>query len=97
MYVKKFRGAGRARPRSSPRSSRASSRDGSGCSSPTRVVEIPVEMGRAEPDPDIQELLDASAGPNLGMDFLPGSLPSRSRRGRVDPGSPPTSSGSTPS
>jgi hypothetical protein len=39
------------------------------------VIEIPVEMGRAEPDPDIQELLDASAGPNLGMDFLPGALP----------------------
>jgi hypothetical protein len=39
------------------------------------VIQIPVEMGRAEPDPDIQELLDASAGPNLGMDFLPGALP----------------------
>ena len=62
------------------------------------IVEIPVEMGRAEPDPDIQELLDASVGPNLGMDFLPGSLPfTLPLEGAVDPASPPTSSGSTPS
>lgn len=38
------------------------------------VVEMPPELGRAEPDPEIQELLAASPGPNLGMDFLPGSL-----------------------
>jgi hypothetical protein len=51
------------------------------------VVEIPVEMGRAEPDPDIQELLDASVGPNLGMDFLPGALPfTLPLEGTVDPG-----------
>ena len=51
------------------------------------IVEIPVEMGRAEPDPDIQELLDASVGPNLGMDFLPGALPfTLPLEGKVDPG-----------
>ena len=50
------------------------------------VIQIPVEMGRAEPDPDIQELLDASAGPNLGMDFLPGALPfTLPLEGTVDP------------
>ena len=50
------------------------------------VVEIPAEMGRAEPDPDIQELLDASVGPNLGMDFLPGALPfTLPLEGKVDP------------
>jgi HipA-like protein len=38
------------------------------------VVELPVELGHAEPDPEIQELLAASPGANLGMDFLPGSL-----------------------
>jgi hypothetical protein len=38
------------------------------------VVEMPPEIGHAEPDPEIQELLGASPGPNLGMDFLPGSL-----------------------
>jgi hypothetical protein len=30
---------------------------------------------RAEPDPEIQDLLYASAGTNLGVDFLPGALP----------------------
>ncbi|HEY5198927.1 MAG TPA: HipA family kinase [Solirubrobacteraceae bacterium] len=38
------------------------------------VVDLPVELGRAEPDPEIQELLAASPGPNLGIDFLPGSF-----------------------
>jgi hypothetical protein len=32
-------------------------------------------LGAAEPDPEIQELITASAGSNLGVDFLPGSLP----------------------
>jgi hypothetical protein len=32
-------------------------------------------LGRAEPDPEIQDLLLASAGLNLGVDFLPGALP----------------------
>lgn len=50
------------------------------------IVEIPGELGRAEPDPDIQELLDASVGANLGMDFLPGSLPfTLPLEGTVDP------------
>jgi hypothetical protein len=31
-------------------------------------------IGRHEPDPDIQDLLKASTGLNLGVDFLPGSL-----------------------
>jgi len=31
-------------------------------------------LGRAEPDPEIQELIAASAGTNLAVDFLPGAL-----------------------
>jgi HipA-like kinase len=31
-------------------------------------------LGAAEPDPEIQELISASAGSNLGVDFLPGAL-----------------------
>jgi HipA-like kinase len=38
------------------------------------VVEVAPEVGHAEPDPEIQELLEASPGANLGMDFLPGAL-----------------------
>jgi hypothetical protein len=33
------------------------------------------QIGRAEPDPEIQELLLGSVGANVGLDFLPASLP----------------------
>jgi len=39
------------------------------------LVELDPEVGRAEPDPEVQDLLKASAGTNVGMDFLPGALP----------------------
>lgn len=38
------------------------------------MVEFDAVIGRGEPDPEVQELLKASEGLNLGMDFLPGSL-----------------------
>lgn len=37
------------------------------------LVELDAAFGRAEPDPEIRELLEASAGLNLGLDFLPGA------------------------
>jgi hypothetical protein len=39
------------------------------------VVEVCPEIAAAEPDPEIQELVEASIGANLGMDYLLGSLP----------------------
>jgi hypothetical protein len=39
------------------------------------VVEVAPELAHAEPDPEIKDLIAASPGPNLGMDFLPGALP----------------------
>jgi hypothetical protein len=39
------------------------------------TIEIDPVLGAAEPDPEIQELISASAGSNLGVDFLPGALP----------------------
>lgn len=39
------------------------------------LIEVAPELGHAEPDPEIQELIAASPGLNVGMDFLPGSLP----------------------
>lgn len=39
------------------------------------LVDLDVTIGRAEPDPEIQDLLLASPGLNLGVDFLPGALP----------------------
>jgi hypothetical protein len=38
------------------------------------LVEVDPALGRAEPDPEIQDLIAASAGLNLGLDFLPGAL-----------------------
>jgi len=39
-----------------------------------RAVELRPDLAAAEPDPEIQDLLKASPGINLGMDYLPGSL-----------------------
>jgi hypothetical protein len=40
------------------------------------LVEVALDpvLGAAEPDPEIQDLISASAGSNLGVDFLPGAL-----------------------
>ncbi len=37
------------------------------------LVELDPAFGRAEPDPEIRELLEKSAGLNLGLDYLPGA------------------------
>ena len=37
-------------------------------------VELDPELARTEPDPEIQDLLRASAGLNLALDYLPGSV-----------------------
>lgn len=50
-------------------------------------VDIDPGLARAEPDQEIQDLVVASAGTNLGMDFLPGSLGcTPDFLSRVDPG-----------
>jgi hypothetical protein len=38
------------------------------------LVNLDPELARAEPDPEIQDLIRASAGLNLALDYLPGSL-----------------------
>jgi hypothetical protein len=76
LYVCKFRGAGQG-----PRALAAEIVAGElarslGLPVPELVlVELDAELARAEPDPEIQDLIRASAGLNLGVDFLPGSLP----------------------
>ncbi|KJE21478.1 hypothetical protein FF36_04164 [Frankia torreyi] len=37
-------------------------------------IDVDPELGRTEPDQEVQDLLRASAGLNLGMDYLPGSI-----------------------
>ncbi|WP_163554593.1 HipA family kinase [Candidatus Frankia alpina] len=38
------------------------------------LIDVDPELGRTEPDQEVQDLLRASAGLNLGMDYLPGSI-----------------------
>jgi hypothetical protein len=76
LYVLKFRGAGQG-----PKALAAELVAGEvaralGLPVPELVfVELDPALGAAEPDPEIQELIAASGGRNLGMDFLPGALP----------------------
>lgn len=39
------------------------------------LVELDPALGKAEPDQEIQDLLERSPGLNMGIDFLPGALP----------------------
>ena len=39
------------------------------------IAEIDPLLAAAEPDPEIQELVEASGGSNAALDFLPGALP----------------------
>jgi hypothetical protein len=86
-YVVKFRGAGQG-----PKALAAEVIVGElarrlGLPMPDLVrVDFSAELGRAEPDPEVQELLLNSAGLNLGMDFLPGSLGFDPRVHKVEPG-----------
>ena len=76
MYVTKFRGAGQGEGALVAEVLAGELARAIGLPVPELVVvEIAPELGHAEPDPEIQELIAASPGPNLGMDFLPGSLP----------------------
>jgi hypothetical protein len=75
MYVLKFRGAGQG-----PKALIAELVAGElaralGLPVPEIVfVDLDVELARTEPDPEIQDLIKASAGLNLALDYLPGSV-----------------------
>lgn len=75
LYVVKFRGAGQG-----PRALVAEWLAGSiaravGLAVPELVaIEVDRALGDAEPDEEIQDLVHASAGLNLGVDFLPGAI-----------------------
>ena len=74
LYVAKFRGAGQG-----PRALVAEQLGGeiaraAGLRVPEMVhLEVDPALGRNEPDYEIRQLLKASAGTNLGLDYLPGS------------------------
>lgn len=86
MYVLKFRGAGQG-----PKALIAELISGElarhlGFRVPEIVfAELDVELSRTEPDPEIQDLLRASAGLNLGLDYLPGSITFDPVVDKIDP------------
>ena len=75
MYVVKYRGAAQG-----PRALIAELLGGEigralGLPVPELVfIDLDPVLANAEPDPEIQDLIKASGGLNLGLDFLPGSL-----------------------
>lgn len=75
MYVVKFIGAGQGRKTLIAEVVAGELGQALGLPVPElALVEFDAVIGRGEPDPEVQELLKASDGLNLGMDFLPGSL-----------------------
>jgi hypothetical protein len=76
LYVVKFRGAGQGPLALVAEVIAGELARGLGLPIPELVrVELDAALGAAEPDPEIQELIEASAGESLGVDFLPGALP----------------------
>lgn len=75
LYVLKFRGAGQG-----PKALVAEAISGGlaralGLPMPEIVLmDLDAELARTEGDPEIQDLIKASAGLNLGMDYLPGAM-----------------------
>jgi hypothetical protein len=74
-YVVKFRGAGQGRKALVAEVIAAGVAEALGLPVPELVlVEIAAALAPAEPDEEVQDLLRASVGTNLGMDYLPGAL-----------------------
>jgi hypothetical protein len=85
-YVVKFHGAGQGRKVLVAEIVSGELARGLGLPVPELVtVELDPALGASEPDQEVQELLRASPGMNLGMDFLPGALDLDPRAFPLDP------------
>ena len=74
-YVLKFRGAGQGRKALVAELVVGELARALGLSVPEIVLaNLDPKLARTEPDPEIQDLIRASAGLNLALDYLPGSL-----------------------
>jgi hypothetical protein len=74
FYVLKFRGAGQGPLALVAELIAAGIGQALGLKIPDLAfMEVDAALGRNEPDPEIRDLLKASVGLNLGMDYLPGS------------------------
>ncbi len=75
MYVLKFRGAGQGLKALVAEVVVGELARALGLRVPEIVLaDLDPDLGRAEPDEEVQELLRASGGVNLGFDYLPGSF-----------------------
>jgi hypothetical protein len=75
MYVLKFRGAGQGAKALIAELIAGELARVAGFLVPELVlVALDPEIARTEPDPEIQDLIRASGGINLGLDYLPGSV-----------------------
>jgi hypothetical protein len=75
MYVIKFRGAGQGAKALIAELVAGEIARAVGLRVPTIVfVDLDVDLARTEPDPEIQDLIQASAGLNIALDYLPGSV-----------------------
>ena len=75
LYVLKFRGAGQGRKALVAELLAGELARAAGLPIPELVfMTLDTELARTEPDPEIQDLIRASGGLNLGMDYLPGAV-----------------------
>jgi len=75
MYVLKFRGAGQGPKALIAELIAGELARAAGLQVPEIVfVELDADLARTEPDPEIQDLIRASDGLNLALDYLPGSV-----------------------
>ena len=75
MYVLKFRGAGQGTKALIAEVIAGELARAAGLLVPELVfVNLDPEIAKTEPDPEIQDLIRASGGLNLGLDYLPGSV-----------------------
>ena len=75
MYVLKFRGAGQGTKALIAELIAGEIARAAGMLIPELVfVALDPEISKTEPDPEIQDLIRASGGLNLGLDYLPGSV-----------------------
>lgn len=75
LYVMKFRGAGQGRKALIAELVGGELARALGLPVPEiAFLELDADMARTEPDSEIQHLIRASAGVNIGLDYLPGSV-----------------------
>ena len=86
LYVLKFRGAGQGAKALIAELLAGEIARSLGLPVPEIVfVELDTDLARTEPDPEIQDLIRASGGLNLGLDYLSGALAFDPLADRTDP------------